>query len=52
MLKRELYLQKIRPFYDEVSLIKILYGLRRNGKSIIFLNKIQKIDDFEKVIQL
>ncbi len=35
MLKRELYLQKIRPFYKEVSLIKILYGLRRSGKSII-----------------
>lgn len=35
MLKREIYLNKIRPFYNEVSLIKILYGLRRSGKSII-----------------
>ncbi len=35
MLKREIYLKKIRPFYHETSLIKILYGLRRSGKSIL-----------------
>ena len=35
MIKRELYLQKIRGFYHETSLIKIIYGLRRSGKSII-----------------
>ncbi len=45
MLKRELYLQKIRPFYDEVSLIKILYGLRRSGKSIILTQIIDELKD-------
>jgi uncharacterized protein len=39
MLKRELYLSKIRPFYDEKTLIKIIYGMRRTGKSVI-LNQI------------
>lgn len=34
MLKREKYLEKIRPFYDS-DLIKILVGIRRCGKSVI-----------------
>lgn len=33
-IKRELYLEKIRPFYD-VDLIKVLTGVRRSGKSIL-----------------
>lgn len=32
MLKREMYLTKIRPFYHE-DLIKVLVGVRRSGKS-------------------
>lgn len=40
MLKREYYLKRIRPFYQENSLIKIIYGLRRTGKSVI-LNQIK-----------
>ena len=40
MLKREYYLKRIRPFYQENSLIKIIYGLRRAGKSVI-LNQIK-----------
>lgn len=35
MLKREFYLNKIRDFYHVNSLIKILCGLRRSGKSVI-----------------
>lgn len=35
MLIREKYLSQIRDFYDETSLIKIIYGLRRSGKSVI-----------------
>ncbi len=35
MLIREKYLSQIRDFYDETSLIKIFYGLRRSGKSVI-----------------
>ena len=34
MLKRELYLSKIRGFYDS-DLVKILVGIRRCGKSVI-----------------
>ena len=36
MLIREKYLSKIRSFYHTESLIKIIYGMRRSGKSVIF----------------
>ena len=39
MLIREKYLTKIRAFYHSESLIKIIYGMRRSGKSVI-LNQI------------
>lgn len=50
MIKRDLYLNKIRDFYNEVSLIKIIYGLRRSGKSVILTQimeelKSDKIDE-------
>ena len=45
MLKRELYLKKIRDFYDEVSLIKIIYGLRRSGKSVILTQIIEELKE-------
>ena len=35
MLIREKYLSKIRGFYHTESLIKIIYGMRRSGKSVI-----------------
>lgn len=34
MLKREIYLSRIRGFYDS-DLVKILVGIRRCGKSVI-----------------
>ena len=40
MLIREKYLSKIRAFYHTESLIKIIYGMRRCGKSVI-LNQIK-----------
>lgn len=40
MLIREKYLSKIRGFYHTESLIKIIYGMRRCGKSVI-LNPIK-----------
>lgn len=43
MLKRERYLNKIRDFYDVTSLIKILCGLRRSGKSVILKQIIDEI---------
>jgi len=43
MLIREKYLSEIRDFYDEVSLIKIIYGLRRSGKSVILTQIIDEM---------
>lgn len=40
MVKRELWLKQIRPFYEN-ELIKVLIGIRRCGKSII-LNQIKE----------
>jgi predicted AAA+ superfamily ATPase len=45
MLKREIYLKKIRSFYDEFSLIKIIYGLRRSGKSVMLTQIIDEIKE-------
>lgn len=45
MIKRSLYLNKVRDFYDEVSLIKILYGLRRSGKSVILTQIMEELKD-------
>lgn len=45
MLKREKYLRKIRDFYDETTLIKIIYGLRRAGKSVILMQIIDEIKE-------
>lgn len=33
LFKREKYLKKIRPFYDQEDLIKVITGVRRCGKS-------------------
>lgn len=43
MIKRDLYLNKIRDFYNEVSLIKIIYGLRRSGKSVILTQIMEEL---------
>lgn len=43
MIKRNLYLSKIRDFYNETSLIKIIYGLRRSGKSVILTQVIDEL---------
>lgn len=43
MLKRYSYLNKIRDFYNVKSLIKVLCGLRRSGKSVILKQIIDEI---------
>lgn len=43
MLIREKYLTQIRDFYEETSLIKIIYGLRRSGKSVILTQIIDEL---------
>ena len=43
MLKRDYYLNKVRDFYHVNSLIKILCGLRRSGKSVILQQIIEEI---------
>lgn len=45
MIKREIYLEKIRDFYEETTLIKIIYGLRRSGKSVILTQIMNEIKD-------
>ena len=45
MLIREFYLKKIRDFYDVNSLIKILCGLRRSGKSVILKQIIDELKE-------
>ena len=45
MLIREKYLSKIRSFYDEKSLIKIIYGMRRSGKSVILTQIIDELKE-------
>lgn len=49
MIKREKYLEKIRSFYNEKSLIKIIYGIRRSGKSVLLSQIRDEIIEKEKV---
>ncbi len=42
MIKRENYLKKIRPFYNQ-NLIKAITGIRRCGKSVILKQIINEI---------
>ena len=44
MLKREMYLSRIRGFYDS-DLVKILVGIRRCGKSVILEQIIEEIKE-------
>ena len=44
-LKRSYYLNKIKDFYHVNSLIKILCGLRRSGKSVILQQIIEEIKE-------
>ena len=42
MVKRELYLKRIRPFYDS-EMVKVLTGIRRCGKSTLMRQIIEEI---------
>ena len=44
MVKRELYLKRIRPFYQS-EMVKVLTGIRRCGKSTIIQQIIQEMRD-------
>lgn len=44
MIKRELYLEMIRPFYES-NLIKVITGIRRSGKSTIMLQIIDELKE-------
>ena len=46
MLKREIYLSKIRGFYDS-NLVKILVGIRRCGKSVLLRLIIDELHEKE-----
>lgn len=42
MIKREIYLKKIRGYYDS-DLIKVIIGVRRSGKSVLMLQIIEEL---------
>ena len=44
MIKREMYLKKIRDLYDS-ELIKIIVGVRRSGKSVLLLQIIEELKE-------
>ena len=44
MIKRERYLSKVRGFYDS-TLVKILVGIRRCGKSVILRQIMEELRD-------
>ena len=46
MLKREIYLKKIRPFYNS-NLVKILVGIRRCGKSVLLKQIIEELTNVD-----
>lgn len=44
MIKRELYLKKLRPSYDN-ELIKVIMGMRRCGKSVLLSQIIEELQE-------
>lgn len=44
MIKREMYLERIRPFY-EASMIKVITGVRRAGKSVLLRQIAEEIKE-------
>ena len=44
MVKRDVYLEKIRPFYH-MDLIKVITGIRRCGKSVLLLQIIDELGE-------
>ena len=43
MYRREHYLAKLRPFYDDVGLIKVVTGIRRCGKSSLLCSVMDEL---------
>ena len=43
MIKREIYLKKIRPFYES-DIIKVITGVRRSGKSVLLKTIIEELN--------
>ena len=44
-LHREKYLSRIRPFYDDTEIIKVITGVRRCGKSTVMKQIVQELLD-------
>ena len=48
MIKREIYLKRIRPFYES-EMVKVITGIRRCGKSTIMRQIIEEIHPMPKI---
>ena len=44
MIKREMYLERIRPFYSS-EMVKVIMGIRRCGKSTIIRQIIDELQE-------
>ncbi len=44
MIKREMYLKKMRNLYDS-ELIKIIVGVRRSGKSVLMMQIMEELKE-------
>ena len=45
MVVREVFLKKIRPFYENRDLVKVITGIRRSGKSIFLMQIIDELKE-------
>lgn len=51
MVIREMYLKRIRPFYES-ELIKVISGVRRSGKSTLLQQIFSEIEEYVSESQL
>ena len=48
--RREHYLAKLRPFYNDSGLIKVITGIRRCGKSSLLITVLNELFDNARIL--